>query len=120
VIGTATIDQYGVVITKMSNGYNRVYRISGFDTNMLTIQVVCQGDLKLSENIEKHPNISIVCNYESEKNIKIYFTDGESPIKILNIMDQKYSEGSDLVDDEGNIINPEAIDMTPSAELPPP
>lgn len=119
VIGTATIDQYGVVITKMSNGYNRVYRISGFDTNMLTIQVVCQGDLKLSEDIEKHPNISIVCNYESEKNIKIYFTDGESPVKILNIMDQKYSEGSDLVDDEGNIINPEAIDMTPSAELPP-
>lgn len=119
IIGTTTVDKYGVVITKLSSGYNKIYKISGFDYNMPTIEVVCQGDLKLSEDLEKHPNISIVGNYESEKNIKIYFTDGESPVKTINIMDTKYMEGSNLVDDEGNIKNPEALDLTPAAELPP-
>lgn len=119
IIGSATVDPYGIVITKLPNGYNKVYRINGFDSNMLGIKVICQGDLKLGQDLDKKPNVSIVCNYESEKNIKIYFTDGETPVKILNITEEKYTEGSDLVDLDGNIKNPEAIDMTPAAQIPP-
>lgn len=120
VIGTTTIKDIGVIITKLDNGYIRVYRARGFDGNMPTIQLVLQGDLKLCEDVQNNPNLSVVGNYESETNIKIYFTDGKSSIKTINIMSDKYSPGSELVDDNGNIINPGAIDSTPSAMLAPP
>lgn len=119
VIGTTTIKDIGVIITKLENGYNRIYKARGFDGNMPTIQLVLQGDLKLCEDVENNPNLSIVGNYESETNVKIYFTDGYSSIKTINIMSDKYAPGSDLVDEDGNILNPEAIDLTPAAKLAP-
>jgi len=69
--------------------------------------------------LNKTPRISIVGNYESDSNIKVYFTDGNSAIKVLNIVDGRYSFGSDLVDSNGNILNPLAVDITPGATLPP-
>ncbi len=117
IIGTTTVNDIAVVITRLSNGINKVYRIMNFDSNMPQIKVVCKGSLGLCEDITKTKTVSVVGNYESDKTVKIYFTDGNSPIKVLNIMSNKYTEGSELVDDAGNILNPGLIETTPSVTL---
>jgi hypothetical protein len=67
--------------------------------------------------------LSIVLNYETQSNIKAYFTDGNSSIKVINIMSDKYvkypNEDNPLVDSDGNILNPDSIDIIPNAVLPP-
>lgn len=119
ILGTATIHEIGIVITKTKDNKNKVYRITDFNSNAPTITVILKGDIGLCEDIDKIPNVSIVGNYETDANIKIYFTDGNSQIKVLNIVDGKYTEGSHLVDSDGNILSPLAIDITPGAELTP-
>lgn len=119
IIGTTTINDIAVVVTRLNTGYNRVYRITGFDSKNPESKIILQGDLKLCQDLNKTPRISIVGNYESDSNIKVYFTDGNSAIKVLNIVDDRYSFGSDLVDSNGNILNPLAVDITPGATLPP-
>ena len=117
IIGATTVNDIAVVITRLDNGINKVYRIMNFDSNMPQIKLVCKGSLGLCEDITKTKTVSVVGNYESDKTVKIYFTDGNSPIKVLNIMSNKYTEGSELVDDEGNILNPGLIETTPSVTL---
>ena len=119
ILGTTTIHDIGIVITKTNNNINKVYRITNFNSNAPTITVILKGDIGLCEDLDKTPNVSIVGNYETDANIKIYFTDGNSQIKVLNVVDGKYTEGSHLVDSEGNILSPLAIDTTPGAELTP-
>lgn len=119
IIGTTTVDDIGVIITRLPNRYNRIYRVTGLDSNAPTLEVVCQGNLGLGEDYINEPNISIVGNYESDTNVKIYFTDGKSQIKVLNIMSNKYMHGSEFVDSDGNILNPKILDITPSAKLNP-
>lgn len=119
IIGTTTINNIAVVVTRMNNGYNRVYRVTDFDSKDPQQKIILQGNLKLCQDLSKTPRISIVGNYESDSNIKVYFTDGNSAIKLLNVVDDRYSFGSDLVDSNGNILNPLAVDITPGATLPP-
>lgn len=119
IIGTSTIKDIGIVITKDDSNINRVYTITGFDTNTPTITCKLKGHLGLCTDLETTPNVSIVSNYETDTNIKIYFTDGNSAIKMLNIADNKYEAGSDLVDGSGNIINTLALDITPGSNLAP-
>lgn len=119
IIGTTTINDIAVVVTRMQSGFNKVYRITDFDTNTPKQKVILKGDIKLCEDLEKTPNISIVGNYETNTNIKVYLTDGNSAIKVLNIVDNKYAEGSIYVDSNGNILNPLVLDITPGASLPP-
>jgi len=99
-----------------------VYRITNFDTLSPTVTIILQGDLRLCTNLVTTPSISIVSNYETDTNIKIYFTDGVSSIKMLNIVDDKYvgtSATNSLVDIDGNILNPKAIDIIPGSTLQP-
>lgn len=117
VIGTTTIDKFAVIVTKMPNGYIKVYRVTNFDTDTPVQKAIFKGNIKLCQDLDKTPNISIVGNYETDSNIKVYFTDGLSAIKVLNIVDDKYTAGSNLVDSGGNILNPLAIDVTPGADL---
>ena len=119
VIGTATINNIGIVITKTSDNINKIYRVTDFDQAAPTTKIILKGELGLCEDLSTHPSLSIVANYETDTNVKIYFTDGTSGVKVLNIVDDKYSEGSSLVDDDGNILNPLALDLTPGADLPP-
>lgn len=117
IIGTTTINDIAVVITKTSDNINKIYRLMGFDSNMPQIKLVCKGALGLCEDLSKNPTLSIVGNYESDTNIKIYFTDGNSPIKIVNIMSNKYIDNSNLIDENGNIINPGSLEITPVVSL---
>lgn len=125
IIGVTTIDKIAVVFTKVIvNGnysYNKVYRVEGFDTATPQHTIILQGDLKLCEYADE-TNISVVANYETDTNIKVYFTDGKSATKVLNIVDDKYvgtSATNPLVDSKGWIKNPNAVDITPGATLPP-
>lgn len=119
VIGVTTINQIAIVVTRLENGYNKVYRVTGFDSNTPVQTLILHGQLRLCEDLKKTPNLSIVGNYETDTNIKVYFTDGKSSVKVLNVVDNKYVFGSELVDKDGYIINPLALDITPGATLPP-
>lgn len=84
IIGTATIREYGIVITKDytdSTCYNRFWRFD-FSQNIKVPVVTCilQGVF----NIENR--LSIVTNYSSPTDIKIYFADGVNMIRSLNIL----------------------------------
>ena len=89
IIGTATINDIAVIVTKLVDGYNKIYRIENFDSPNLISTVVLQGKLKLCEKANSN-QLSIVLNYETQSNIKAYFTDGNSSIKVINIMSDKY------------------------------
>ena len=121
IIGTCTVDKYGIVITVDNNNINRVYRITDFDKQSLSMTVILKGKLNLCYNLDPI-NLSIVSNYETNSNIKIYFTDGKSAIKELEITNSPYTidnQDSGLVDSDGNIINVYALDITPGCILPP-
>ncbi len=122
VIGTSTINDIAVVFTKLKDDYNKVYRISNFNSPNLDSTIVLQGKLKLCEDSNSN-QLSIVLNYETASNIRCYFTDGNSTIKVINIMDDKYVKipnvDNPLLDADGNILNPDSIDIIPNAVLPP-
>ena len=107
IIGTATIREYGMVITKDytdSTCYNRFWRFD-FSNNIKVPVVTC-----ILEGIFNIDNrLSIVTNYSSPTDIKIYFADGVNMIRSLNILN--------------TITNPSfnigALDAIPNAVLPP-
>jgi replication initiation and membrane attachment protein DnaB len=89
IIGTATINDIAVVITKLNDEYNKIYRIENFNSPNPTSTVILKGKLGIGKDYDSN-QISIVLNYETISNIKMYFTDGGSIIKVINIMDDKY------------------------------
>lgn len=122
VIGTTTVSNMAIVFTRLSDGRTRVYKVTNFDSATPTTKVILQGQLGLCQDLDTTPNLSVVANYESDQNIKVYFTDGNSGIKVLSVddtTDYKYAAGSDLVDSSGNIINTLALDIQPGCTLPP-
>lgn len=122
IIGTATINDIAVVVTKLNDEYNKIYRIENFNSPNPTSTVILKGKLGIGKDYDSN-QISIVLNYETISNIKMYFTDGGSIIKVINIMDDKYVQYPDidnpLLDEEGNILNPNSIDIIPNAVLHP-
>lgn len=122
IIGTTVVDKYAIIFTKSTSGVtNKVYRVEGFDTANPTTVCIAQGELGLCQDLEKTPNLSVVANYETDTNIKVYFTDGVVSTKILNVVDDKYvhTGNNPLLDRSGNILNVVALDITPGAVLPP-
>lgn len=125
IIGHTTVNKFAVIFTKViKNGIysgNKIYRVSGFDTAAPINSLILKGDLKLC-SLPNQYKLSVVSNYETNTNIKVYFTDGFSSLKVLNIVDNKYvgdSSTNSLLDSDGNILNPLALDITPGAQLPP-
>lgn len=112
VIGSTVVDKYGVIFTKSNSDTNltKVYRVTGFDTQ-LTITCILKGYIGITDNI------LAVGNYETQNVIKVYFSDGNSILKVLNIVDNKYVAGSAHVDASGNIKVPSDIDIVPGANL---
>lgn len=129
IIGTTTIGNIGIIITKvLQDGeyyYNKIYRTIFDNESIISQTIILQGDLGLGKGSidnNEYSRVSVVGNYETDTNIKIYFTDGSGQTKILNVVDDKYvGVGPDnpLLDTNGWIINPGALDSTPDATLPP-
>ena len=106
---TRTIDLQGNYL------YNTLYKLTNLDNSIPTLTVVFKADLNLCPNGEY---MSIVTNFESVENIKVYFTDGLSQIKVVNIADiDKYT--IDLAANGGVLLDNTILDTTPGAVLPP-
>ena len=105
ILGTDTTGKYGVIITRdTSNNYLRIYRVIYDDT--VTVKLVLTANISLKANIDR---IALVLNYESDENVKVYFSDGENQIRMFNIMDDTYASGA--------VINDERFDLTPGSDL---
>ena len=120
VLYAVTVDKYAVILTVDSKNINRVYRVYDYNNLPLKNIIVIKGKLGYSQT----NRVKIVANYEAENNIKIYITDGNTPIRVLNIMDNKYvyepGVNNDLLDNEGNVKDLSILDLTPSSLLTPP
>ena len=114
------IDNIGLLFTRTINLqgqylYNTLYKLTNLDNTIPTLTVVFKADLNLCPNNEY---MSIVTNFESVDNIKVYFTDGLSQIKLVNIADvNRYTV--DLADSNGVLLDNTLLDTTPGAVLPP-
>ena len=120
IIGVTTVNNYIIVVTVDETGRNIFIRYRADEDGVDSASVILKGYLGLCQDLTETPNLSIIGNYESESNAKIYFTDGKSPIKIFNIFDDRYSTANNgYTDENGDVINVEAFDITPGAILPP-
>lgn len=120
IIGTTTARTYdadtkgtvecGIVLTKKMVGakvYNTLYKVTGFKSQQLTSTIVTYGTLGIENNV------SIVSNYESDYVCNIYICDGLTPIKVINICDNKLSENGQVVE----VNDPTRFDITPGCVL---
>ena len=84
ILGVTSIRDYAVVITR-DGSYNAIYRYD-FSTNKLVPSVsrILLSDLGLTTELD------LVSNYEADDIIKVYFTDGVTPLKAINIMSDIY------------------------------
>lgn len=79
---TAKAEECGVIITKETvnkRNINNVWTVTGFDSNEPKWNLIVSATLNLVENV------SIVANYESKDLSKLYITDGNSNIKLINL-----------------------------------
>lgn len=103
----------GIVFTKKMVGtkvYNKLYKVTGFESTTLTSTVITEGYLDVKENV------SIVTNYESDYVSNVYICDGLTPIKVINICDDN------LKDSNGNVhivYDKTRFDITPGCTLMP-
>ena len=117
IIGTSTALLYdedtegtkecGIVLTKKIEGgkiYNTLYKVTGFNTQTISSEIIIQGFLGIENNV------SIETNYESQNVSNIYICDGLTPIKVINIYD-------DSIDPNIVIQDKTRFDITPGATL---
>ena len=81
------IEECGIVVTKENyNGknINNIWAVSEFNSKTPFWNLIVSATLNLTDKL------SIVANYESEQISKIYLTDGNSSIKMINIS-KKYN-----------------------------
>lgn len=120
IIGTTTARTYdantkgtvecGIVLTKKMVGakaYNTLYKVTGFQSQQLKSTVITCGTLGIENNV------SIVSNYESDYVCNIYICDGLTPIKVINIYDDKLKEDEQVVE----VNDPTRFDITPGCIL---
>lgn len=120
ILGTAVTSMYdedsnkpkecGIVLTKSIKDnkiYNKLYKVTGFESTKLVSEVITEGRLGISDNV------SIVTNYESDEANNVYICDGNTPIKVINIYD------SGLRDENGVIVVTDSskFDITPGCVL---
>ena len=98
---TNKIETCGIVITEKS-GLNKVWAVTDFDTNKPNWYLIVQAKLNLKDRL------SVVANFESDKISKIYITDGNSNIKMINISD-KYDTSAPIDNEYYFDTIPEAI-----------
>lgn len=119
ILYSTTIKQYIVILTVNSEGINTIYRIDNYDNPPLEFNIVVRGDLGYTSD----DNVKIVCNYENEEVCNAYIACDGKLIKSCNLLSDKYvfkEDGSNpYVDEFGNILNPQSMEIVPSAVLTP-
>ena len=105
VLAATSIRDYGIVIT-WDGTANSIYRFD-FSSNKLVPTVV----KVLYANLGITTTLDVVTNYEADDLIKIYFTDGNSPLKVFNIMDTSFIGDS--------TVEAKDLEILPKSYLPP-
>lgn len=118
IVASLAIKDIGVVIsyfykTTPGDAYYNIYRLEGFHGETLTVTKVLSGVIGLNPTSP----ISVVGNAESDDIYKIYFTDGNSPLCVLDMFDTRFLPGTENVDSEGYIKDKSLINITPSSIL---
>lgn len=75
---TQKVEESGIVVT-IKDDINNIWAVTEFNTNSPKWYLIVSAKLNLKEKL------SIVSNFESDKISKLYITDGESNIKMINI-----------------------------------
>lgn len=135
IIGCASVNDIVVVITQeqkeakaaqdtepkpvdRSDAIEKIFRITGFNSTRPSTTLVCKGKLGLCPT--EGDRLCITGVYENSENVKIYFTDGKSQMKVINLYESKYiGKDNYFLDKDGNIKNPGALDYIPEAQLDP-
>lgn len=108
---TKSTYEIGIVITKKiknNTTYNTIYVVRGFESvDVETVPIAC-GYLEITDNV------SMVTNYESNLVSSVYITDGKTPIKVINIVEQFAT-----IDKIGllDVTDPTRFDITPGCVL---
>lgn len=112
IIHTNTIRDLCIVFTKilLSDNFN-VYTIDFSESKEYpeVKMIINNRPLNIHKNDDGFYSISSICRWESEDNIKCYFTDGVDEIKVINV-----DGNTDYSNTESNNIT-----LIPSAVLPP-
>lgn len=114
IIHTTTIRDWAIVITNINNTSNfSIYRydFSASDSESQVTKIVNARPLGLTASSNKVYAISSVCRWESNDNVKLYLSDGQKQIKVINIDDSHISKNSNITEDD--------ITIVPTASLPP-
>lgn len=101
------VEEAGIVITKETydgTTINNIWAVSDFNTKQPTWNLIVSATLGWKNKL------SIVSNYESDKVSKIYVTDGNSSIKMINLSNKYNTTKSDPITDTYYFdIIPEAV-----------
>ena len=115
-VASTTIKDIGVIITCQTdnegNCYHYIYKLEGFDTDTITVTKVLSGNLGMTDK-----PMSLVGNCESDNIYKIYFTTGETHICISDLGDERFLDGTEYVDENGHILDPNLISIFPTSSL---
>ena len=103
--------EVGVVLTKKyvnSLVYNTLYIVNKFESIDIESTPILYGYLELENNVK------MVCNYEGPNVSNVYITDGNTPIKVINIAEQlKLIDENKLT----TTLDPTRYDITPGAVM---
>lgn len=114
IIHTKTIRDIAIVITKIKDSDNfNVYKydFSLSETEPKVVKVVDTKPLGIVKSSSGVYAVSSVLRWEGDENIKLYWTDGHSQTKVINVDDAHISENANITADN--------IGIVPKAVLPP-
>lgn len=109
IIHVNTVRDLAIVFTKSSDSKFSVYKLdfSNSDTNPTVTKLINQFNMSIGE-MSRDLKINSVCRWEADDNVKIYWANGFSHIRMMNIMKP---EDYDSIDD---------FETVPIGTLPPP
>lgn len=121
IVGVTSVNNIVAVVTKCEQEdkkiINKIIRITGFDTPRPDMHLVCKGELGICTHTD---HCCVTGVFENPENVKIYITDGETQMKVINLYEDKYKDSNIyFIDDQGNMKNPGALDYIPEAQLDP-
>ena len=97
IIHVNTIRDLAIIFTKSSDSKFSVYKLdfSNSDTNPTVTKLINQFNMSIGE-MSRDLKINSVCRWEADDNVKIYWANGFSHIRMMNIMKP---EDYDSIDD---------------------
>lgn len=120
IIASATVRDLGVLFTVLASGLNKIYRVVFKADGTLDLTTVIGSLYVGTKNVlatngvalglVDGDNISLVCRYEDDDNIKVYWADGRNFIRSINIAPSNDAQNA-------SVTLSSSFDIIPSADL---